>query len=296
MQIDLHTHSRASDGTQPPAEVMALAAEAGLDVIGLTDHDTAAGWDEAAEAALTIGITMVPGMEISTKLDGAGVHLLAYLPDPSYPPLADELAKILEGRTGRLTAMLSQLQQAGLDVTEHEVLQQVGEGAAIGRPHIADVLVAKGIVADRSEAFANWLSWGRPGYVVRYATPTRDMVEIVTAAGGAAVIAHPWGRGSRLVLDQETLADLVSAGLVGLEVDHQDHSADDRAALRQHADDLGLVRTGSSDFHGAGKVDHELGVNVTAPDQYAELLARAAANARASTRDVPAVTNPRARP
>ncbi|MEP6665988.1 MAG: PHP domain-containing protein [Nocardioidaceae bacterium] len=292
MQIDLHTHSRASDGTQPPAEVMALAAEAGLDVIGLTDHDTAAGWHEAAEAAQTIGITLVPGMEISTKLDGAGVHLLAYLPDPSYPPLAEELAKILQGRTGRLTAMLTQLQQAGIDVTEQEVLQQVGDAAAIGRPHIADVLVAKGIVADRTEAFADWLSWGRPGYVVRYATPTRDMVEIVTAAGGAAVIAHPWGRGSRRVLDRQSLSDLATAGLVGLEVDHQDHSTEDRAFLSQLADDLGLLRTGSSDFHGAGKVDHELGVNVTDPDQYTRLLARAAANARDTGRAVPGVTNP----
>jgi 3',5'-nucleoside bisphosphate phosphatase len=289
--IDLHTHSRASDGTQAPAEVMQRARHAGLDVIGLTDHDSAAGWDEAALAAGQVGITFVPGMEISTKLDGAGVHLLAYLPDPTYPPLVDELTKILAGRTGRLPAMLRQLREAGVDITESEVLAQVGEAPAIGRPHIADVLVRKGVVADRSEAFRDWLSWGRPGYVVRYATPTADMVRIVTDAGGAAVIAHPWGRGSRRVLDSTTLEQLVGAGLIGIEVDHQDHSDPDRAALRELAAHLDLVTTGSSDYHGDGKVDHDLGCNVTRPDEFDRLMDRAEANAARSGRVVAEVVH-----
>jgi 3',5'-nucleoside bisphosphate phosphatase len=289
--IDLHTHSRASDGTQAPAEVMQRARHAGLDVIGLTDHDSAAGWDEAALAAGQVGITFVPGMEISTKLDGAGVHLLAYLPDPTYPPLVDELTKILAGRTGRLPAMLRQLREAGVDITESEVLAQVGEAPAIGRPHIADVLVRKGVVADRSEAFRDWLSWGRPGYVVRYATPTADMVRIVTDAGGAAVIAHPWGRGSRRVLDSTTLEQLVGAGLIGIEVDHQDHSDPDRAALRELAAYLDLVATGSSDYHGDGKVDHDLGCNVTRPDEFDRLMDRAEANAARSGRVVAEVVH-----
>jgi 3',5'-nucleoside bisphosphate phosphatase len=289
--IDLHTHSRASDGTQAPAEVMQRARHAGLDVIGLTDHDSAAGWDEAALAAGQVGITFVPGMEISTKLDGAGVHLLAYLPDPTYPPLVDELTKILAGRTGRLPAMLRQLREAGVDITESEVLAQVGEAPAIGRPHIADVLVRKGVVADRSEAFRDWLSWGRPGYVVRYATPTADMVRIVTDAGGAAVIAHPWGRGSRRVLDSTTLEQLVGAGLIGIEVDHQDHSDPDRAALRELAAHLDLVATGSSDYHGDGKVDHDLGCNVTRPDEFDRLMDRAEANAARSGRVVAEVVH-----
>ena len=289
--IDLHTHSRASDGTQTPGEVMVAAREAGLDVVGLTDHDSAAGWDEAAKVARDVGVTLVPGMEISTKLDGAGVHLLAYLPDPTYPPLVDELTKILAGRTGRLTAMIAQLRGAGVDITRQEVLDRVGDSPAIGRPHIADVLVTKGVVADRAEAFREWLSWGRPGYVTRYATPTEAMIAIVTAAGGAAVIAHPWGRGSRHVLDEPTLAELGSLGLIGIEVDHQDHDDEDRRRLRSLAERLGLVATGSSDYHGSGKVDHDLGCNTTAVDQYERLLARAADNAVASGLAVPEVVS-----
>ena len=292
MLIDLHTHSRASDGTDSPAEVIGKAHASGLDVIGLTDHDSAAGWAEAATAARAVGVTFVPGMEISTKLDGAGVHLLAYLPDPTYPPLVDELTRILAGRTGRLGAMLAQLREAGVDVTEEEVLAQVGDSPAIGRPHIADVLVAKGVVSDRTEAFRDWLGWGRPGYAVRYATPTKDMIAIVTAAGGAAVIAHPWGRGSRRGLDRVALAELVDLGLVGIEVDHQDHADADREALRRLAADLGLVATGSSDYHGDGKVDHELGCNVTSQEQFEALLARASANAAAAGRSAAEVVRP----
>ena len=289
MRIDLHTHSRASDGTQSPAEVVLLAARAGVDVVALTDHDSAAGWSEAQAAAVEVGVTLVPGMELSTKVDGAGVHLLAYLADPTYPPLADELTRILAGRTGRLGVIVAQLQSAGVDITEAEVLRQVGNAEAVGRPHVADVLVAKGLVSYRGEAFTRWLSSGRPGHVVRYATPTATMVELVTAAGGAAVVAHPWGRGSRRVVDRALLAELAAAGLAGIEVDHQDHSSADREALRGLADDLGLVATGSSDFHGEGKVDHPLGCNLTEPEQYSRLLERAANSAAASRRPVPQV-------
>jgi 3',5'-nucleoside bisphosphate phosphatase len=282
VRIDLHSHSTASDGTQSPAEVVARAAGTGLDVLALTDHDSASGWVEATGAAEQLGIALVPGIEISTKCDGAGVHLLAYLPDPEYPPLATELEKILAGRDGRLTSMLAQLRAAGVNLTEAEVLEQAGRSPAIGRPHIADVMVTKGIVVDRSEAFERWLSPGRAGYAVRYATQTADMIRLVTAAGGAAVIAHPWGRGSRRVINAETLASFSGAGLVGLEVDHQDHSPDDRRELRRLAADAALLVTGSSDYHGDGKVDHELGCNVTAPDQFERLLAAAASNAAAS--------------
>ncbi len=292
MRIDLHTHSRASDGTDPPADLVAKAASAGLDVVGLTDHDSIGGWAEASVAARNVGITLVPGMEVSTKFDGAGVHLLAYLPDPTYPPLKAELERILEGRTGRLAAMLHQLREAGIDITEAEVLAQVGDTLAIGRPHIADILVAKGVVASRNEAFAAWLEWGRPGYVVRYATRTREMIRMITASGGAAVIAHPWGRGSRRILDVETLAELQADGLVGIEVDHQDHDEEDRAKLHAIAAELDLVATGSSDFHGLGKVDHELGCNLTDPDEYERLLERASVNAVASKRNVVAVVTP----
>jgi predicted metal-dependent phosphoesterase TrpH len=292
VRIDLHSHSTASDGTQSPAEVVTRAAATGLAVLALTDHDSASGWVEAAETAARVGVALVPGIEISTKYDGAGVHLLAYLPDPDYPPLAAELDKILAGRDGRLTSMLAQLRAAGVDLTEAEVLEQAGRAPAIGRPHIADVMVAKGIVDDRSEAFDQWLSPGRAGYVVRYATRTADMIRLVTSAGGAAVIAHPWGHGSRRVINAETLASFTAVGLVGLEVDHQDHSPDDRRELRGLAAGAGLLVTGSSDYHGTGKVDHELGCNVTAPDQFERLLAAAASNAAASGRSPAAIVGP----
>lgn len=271
---------------------MVQAAQAHLDVIGLTDHDSAAGWAEAAEAASEAGVTLVPGMEISTKHEGAGVHLLAYLPDPDYPPLRAELQRILDGRTGRLAAMVMQLRDAGIDISEAEVVAQVGGALAIGRPHIADVLVAKGVVRGRDEAFATWLNWGRPGYVTRYACGTRDMIRMVSESGGAAVLAHPWGRGSRRVLDRETLATLRAQGLVGIEVEHQDHGPAERAELRAIAAELDLVATGASDFHGHGKVDHDLGCNLTEPAQFERLLERAAGNAAASGRDVACVVRP----
>ncbi|MDQ3483885.1 MAG: PHP domain-containing protein [Actinomycetota bacterium] len=292
MRIDLHTHSNASDGTQSPADVVALASRAGLDVVALTDHDSADGWARATAVAQDVGVTLVLGMEISTKYDGAGVHMLAYLPDPADPALAAELGLILEGRSGRLEAMIDRLRAAGLDISVAEVIRQVGEARAIGRPHVADVLVDKGYAADRDDAFTRWLSSGTPGYVSRYATPTRAMIRIITAAGGAAVVAHPWGRGSRRVVDLERLALFRDDGLVGIEVDHQDHDAFDRQELRRLADELGLVRTGSSDFHGAGKVDHELGCNLTEPDQLDRLLEAAASNAAASGRAVPAIVRP----
>jgi predicted metal-dependent phosphoesterase TrpH len=271
---------------------MRYAVDLEIDVISLTDHDSAAGWQEAAAAARDEGVTFVPGLEISTKLAGAGVHVLAYLPDLSYPPLASELAKILSGREGRLAQMIEQLQAAGVPITEHDVRQQAFPSPAIGRPHIADVLVAKGVVADRGEAFSTWLSYGMPGYVVRYATPTATMVGLIADAGGAAVIAHPWGRGSRRVLDRDALAALIDVGLVGIEVDHQDHPPADRMALASVARDLGLVSTGSSDFHGAGKVNHDLGCNLTDPAEFERLIAAAAANARASDRSVPQLVSP----
>lgn len=253
-----------------------LAAARGLDVIALTDHDSAAGWPEALAAGETSGVTVLPGMEISTSIAGASVHVLGYRLDPEHLPLAQELSRILDGRDGRLAVMVEQLRAAGIDITVAEVLQRVGRSPAIGRPHVADVLVAKGIVSDRSEAFARWLSAGRPGHVVRYAPDTLAMVQLIRSAGGAAVLAHPWGRGSRDVLDESTLESLASGGLAGLEVDHQDHDASDRQRLGSIARNLGLVVTGSSDFHGDGKINHDLGCNLTAPDQLDRLLALAA--------------------
>lgn len=292
MRIDLHTHSRVSDGTQSPRALVHAAAAAGLDVVALTDHDTAAGWDEAVRAAEEVGIGLVRGMEVSTRHRGRGVHLLAYLPDPTHPDLLALLTQVLAGRDGRVPTMLARLQALGVPIEQHHLDAVSGDAAATGRPHVADALVGLGVVADRGEAFARFLLPGRPAYVDRWAAPLVDTLAAVAAAGGVGVVAHPWGRHDPGVLDADGLAELKDAGLVGLEVDHQDHGPKERVALRALAADLDLVVTGSSDHHGLGKVDHELGCHTTAPDQLERLLDLAAASSAASGRETPAVVGP----
>lgn len=284
MRIDLHTHSSVSDGTDDPGALVRRAAAAGLDVVALTDHDTCAGWDAAAAAAAEAGIVVVPGIELSTTLAGAGVHVLGYLPDPTYAPLAAELERIRSERLRRLRSIIERLAALGKPVALDEVRAAAGTAATVGRPHVADALVEKGYVRDRDEAFDHWLAEGRPAFVPKYAPETAAGIALLDAAGGAAVLAHPWGRGSRRVLGPQAIADLAAAGLAGLEVDHEDHDEAARRELRGLAGELDLVVTGSSDYHGAGKAGHRLGAATTAPDQYERLLERAAAAARRAGR------------
>lgn len=289
MRIDLHTHSSRSDGTSPPGQLIAQAAAAGLDVVALTDHDTAEGWDEAAAAAVEHGVRLVPGMEVSCRLGNRGVHLLGYLPDPTHPGLAAELTRILDGRDGRMPQIVAKLQGLGIAIVEDDVHAVSGDAAASGRPHVADALVRAGVVDDRDQAFARYLGPSGPAYVRRYATPLEDMITLIREAGGVSVLAHPWGRGGRRHLDPETIARLAAHGLTGIEVDHQDHRPEDRETLRALARELDLVFTGSSDHHGTGKIDHDLGCHTTHPEQYERLLAAAADASRASGRPTPSV-------
>lgn len=285
MRADLHTHSTRSDGTDTPGDLIRAAASAGLDVVALTDHDAADGWDEAAAAAASVGIGFVPGMEVSCRYQGHPVHLLAYGVDPDYPALARELDRILHGRSLRLPAILQGLAAAGVQLTLSDVHAVAPDTAALGRPHVADALIAAGVVADRREAFVRFLMPGGPGYVQRHAADLLEMLGMVAAAGGVAVIAHPWGRSSRTVLTPAAFAELARAGLVGLEAEHRDQSGRDTRELAALAGHLGLVRTGSSDYHGTGKTDHDLGCFTTAPDQLDRLLAamtRSAGLARAA--------------
>ena len=284
MRIDLHTHSVVSDGTQTPTELVHAARDTGLDVLALTDHDTAGGWDEAAVAAERTGLELVRGMEISTQHHGNGVHLLGYLPEPTHPGLAAELARIVDGRGSRAPAMLAALARLGIDLTHEDIAAEVP-----GRPHVADALVRKGVVASRDEAFATYLSEGKPAYVDRYAVPLTRAIALVAEAGGVTVIAHPWGRGRRDALPVTELERLARLGLAGVEVDHQDHDAATREELRGVARDLGLVATGSSDHHGLGKTDHPLGCHTTTVEAYERLLELAASAAAASTRVTPDV-------
>lgn len=283
MRIDLHTHSRMSDGTDSPAELIRAAAAAGLDVVALTDHDTAVGWAEAAAEAERAGIDFVPGMEISTRYAGSdgwgmSVHLLAYYLDPTHPGLVAELDAVLSGREGRLPGMVARLNDLGIDITVDLVNEISADATATGRPHVADALVRLGVVADRDEAFERFLSPGRPAYVDRHAADLATTIGLVCAAGGVPVIAHPWGRSTRRVLDREVFGELIDLGLAGVEVDHQDHDPATREELRSIAADLGLIITGSSDYHGTGKVNHDPGCNTTDPVQFDRIREAAGAH------------------
>ncbi|EFQ82819.1 PHP domain protein [Aeromicrobium marinum DSM 15272] len=273
MTIDLHTHSNRSDGTDSPTELVEHAAAAGLSVVALTDHDSTAGWDEAQAAADRAGIRLVPGIEVSCRLEHQSIHLLGYAFDPHDEALLAELDRVLAGRDGRLPGIIGRLNDLGIEITQADVAAVSGHAMASGRPHVADALVERGVVADRSEAFERFLKPGRPAYVDRYAAPLATAIELIVAAGGTTVLAHPWSRGSDRVLTADAIAGLVPHGLAGIEVDHNDHDPAAREALRTIATDLDLVVTGSSDYHGTGKsAAFHLGCNTTAPEQLERLL------------------------
>ena len=290
MPIDLHTHSDRSDGTESPRELVNAAKRLGLDAIALTDHDTTEGWEEALAAARAAGIGLVPGLEISCRYRGAGVHLLAYFVDPDYGPLLTELDRIVDGRNSRLPAIVERLRDLGIDISAKDVRHVSGATAAMGRPHVADTLIAKGVCTDRDDAFRRFLSPGKPAYVDRYAADLVEMVRLVGEAGGVSVLAHPWTRTSAAVLGDQALGTLAAKGLAGVEVDHPDHDEQARARLRRIATDLDLVITGSSDYHGEGKASRfALGANSTARSELDRLVALAGAAAAATRRSAPPV-------
>ncbi|MFF0875955.1 PHP domain-containing protein [Micromonospora aurantiaca (nom. illeg.)] len=274
-RIDLHTHSTASDGTLTPADLVRAAAEAGLDVVALTDHDTTAGWAPAV-AALPPGLTLIRGAEISCRWFGAEpaipLHLLAYLFDPAEPHLAAELARVRRAREERGERIVRLLQADGIPVSWTEILAGAG-GGTVGRPHIAQALIRAGLVTTTTEAFGpDWLG-------ERYRLPKDDIevfqaVALVRAAGGVPVFAHPRASRRGRIVPDELIADLAAAGLAGLEADHEDHDPAERAHVRGLAADLGLLVTGSSDFHGTHKTVR-LGAHTTDPEAYERIVAQA---------------------
>jgi predicted metal-dependent phosphoesterase TrpH len=275
--IDLHTHSSVSDGTETPAELVAAAVGAGLDVVALTDHDSTAGWDPAIEAARGTGLTLVPGIELSTQLDYASVHILGYLIDRENPALVAAMEHIREERLHRAEAMVARI---GVDyaLDWDDVLAQTTAGATIGRPHIADALVARGHVADRSAAFQSILHWRGGYYRPHDAPPPVEGVRLIAEAGGAPVIAHPGGRGPERLFTPKRIKQLTDVGLFGLEVDHRDNPPASRPRWAALASQFGLVTTGASDYHGAGK-PNRLGENTTSPEVYAAIVAHATGSA-----------------
>ncbi len=280
MRADLHVHSSASDGTDPPAEVMRRAAQAGLDVVALTDHDTVAGHAEARQAlagSVLAGsgdhsLALLPGMELSCRLDGRSLHLLAYLFDPGQPELAAELSRIRDDRVLRAQAMVDRLAGLGVDITWEQVAAIAGP-AVVGRPHIARAMAASGAVASPRAAFTrDWIADGGRAYVGRYALDPVRAIGLVRAAGGVAVLAHPRAGRDTLVSDEQ-IAGLAAAGLAGLEVFHPDQSGTERAGLLALAHDLALVATAGSDDHGS-LTGHRIGAETVGAEAYRALLAR----------------------
>jgi 3',5'-nucleoside bisphosphate phosphatase len=286
MRADLHVHSNASDGTDPPAEVMSRAARAGLDVVALTDHDTTAGLTQAREA-LPGPLTLVPGMELSARLEDlsrgvAGgssprgqhsVHLLAYLFDPGDPELAAETRRIRDDRVLRARAMVDRLVSLGVPITWDDVAAIAG-AAVVGRPHIARAMAASGAIASPEQAFtADWIADGGRAYVDRYALDPVRALGLVRAAGGVTVLAHPRADRALLVSDEQ-IASLAAAGLAGVEVVHPDQPEAEQASLFGLSRDLGLIATGGSDDHGR-LTGHRIGSYTAPPGAYESLLAQA---------------------
>ncbi|MFD5250631.1 PHP domain-containing protein [Amycolatopsis sp. NPDC058340] len=278
MRIDLHAHSTASDGTDSPAGLVAAAAKAGLDVVAITDHDTTAGWAPAAEA-LPPGLTLVPGAELSTiSVDPVtgrhiSVHLLAYLFDPESAAVVAEQTRLRSERRWRLRVMAERMAADGLPVDPDEVMSLLPEDGSAGRPHLAQALVRAGVVSSVNEAFASYIGNGSGYFVARQDTLVEDAIDMIAAAGGVTVIAHPFAytRGATITVD--VLAGLAEYGLTGVEVDHPNHDEETRVRLHGLAGELGLVRTGSSDYHGTNKTI-DLGDETTDPLAFEELVAR----------------------
>ncbi|MGW4104962.1 PHP domain-containing protein [Streptomyces sp. NPDC004976] len=252
MRIDLHTHSTASDGTDTPADLVRKAAAAGLDVVALTDHDTTRGHAEAL-SVLPAGLTLVTGAELSCRLDGIGMHMLAYLFDPDDPALLAERELVRDDRVPRAKGMIAKLNALGVPVTWEQVARIAGDGS-VGRPHVASALVELGVVPTVSDAFTQeWLADGGRAYMEKHETDPFEALRLVKDAGGVAVFAHPAASKRGRTVPESAIAALAEAGLDGIEVDHMDHEPDTRARLRGLAKELGLLVTGSSDYHGSRK-------------------------------------------
>jgi predicted metal-dependent phosphoesterase TrpH len=278
VRIDLHAHSNVSDGTETPAGVIVSAVAAGLDAVALTDHDSTDGWESASAAAREHGVAFVPGMEISCRTEeGISVHLLSYLHDPAHEGLLEEITKSKDARLTRAEHMVTLLSE-DYPLTWDDVIHHVAPGATVGRPHIADALVAAVVVADRTEAFTSILTSHSRYFVQHYAPNPALAVELVRAAGGVPVFAHPVASSRGRIVGERTYRDMIDAGLLGLEVEHRDNPEEGRAFLRGLAAEHGLLMTGSSDYHGAGK-PNLLGENTTSP----EVLARIEELASGST-------------
>lgn len=274
---DLHMHSNHSDGTEPPAEVMRQAHAHGIRTAALTDHDRTTGWREAGDAAVSLGMTFLPGMEFSAKHEWRSVHVLGYLFDPDDPDLVAETDRIRSDRVGRAERIVRSIGR-DYDLDWDDVLSQTTPDATVGRPHIADALIARGIVRDRTEAFDGILHPREGYYEPHYAPDPLTAVRLITSAGGVAVIAHPVTAGRDRMMPLSYIERLIGEGLAGFEVDHRENTADGKRLLRDIAARHDLIVTGSSDYHGGGKPNRP-GENTTADEMVARIVERATGTA-----------------
>ena len=272
--IDLHTHTTCSDGTDTPRELVNKAIVQGIEVLGITDHDTTSGWQEAIQT-LRGSLKLALGAEISCLThDGVSVHMLGMLFDPNHQEMQTVLEETRDGRLPRMRKMIEKMRAEGMDISIEDVEKAMPVGATMGRPHLADALVSKKIVKSRDEAFTDLLHNDSRFYVSHAAPTPAEAIALIRRAGGVAVIAHPFASHRGQILKAEDFADLVLAGLNGIEVDHRDQNPDERAMLRVIAHELDLVITGSSDYHGTGKLN-SLAENHTSREQWEKLEAQA---------------------
>ena len=268
--IDLHTHTTASDGTDTPFELVNKALSAGITTLAITDHDTTSGWSQAIQALRT-PLSLVLGAEISTLTkDGISVHMLGLLFDGENSEMQIMLSESRDTRLPRMRKMIELLAADGIAITMDDVMAAAPEGATVGRPHLADALVKNGVVGTRDEAFLDLLHNDSKYYVTHAAPTPESAIACINRAGGVAVVAHPFASRRGETISATSFSSLVEAGLHGIEVNHRDHSADERKQLAHIADELGLVKTGSSDYHGNGKLN-SLGENLTDPAQWERL-------------------------
>lgn len=279
MLIDLHTHTNASDGTDSPTQLIDKAINRGINILALTDHDTTRGWDEAKSALLNhpsqTEMKLVLGSEISCQDDnGISIHMLGLLFDPDYQPLFEVLERTRENRHSRMERIIARLNEAGIDITIDEVNAQRKGDATLGRPHLADALVARGHVASRDEAFAALLHNKSKFYINHYSPSPVETIKLIKAAGGVAIIAHPLASQRGRTISMDLFESLIAAGLDGIEVDHRDHSENEKSELLRFAIENELIVTGSSDYHGTGKLN-QLAEYTTHPRQWEALEAKA---------------------
>jgi len=273
--IDLHTHSNVSDGTDTPRALINKAHSAGITVLALTDHDTTGGWDEATQY-LRPGMDLVLGAEISCQTpEGVSVHMLGLLFDRENEPLASAMAQTRENRIGRMERIIGRMNENGIEITIEDVYAQLSEGGTLGRPHLADALIAKGYAKSRDEIFADWLHNNSKYYIAHYSPTPEEAIALIKGAGGVAVIAHPLAslRGRTVSLD--SFSSYIEAGMDGIEISHRDHSPEGQEILNSVVKEFDLIPTGSSDYHGDGKLN-QLAENQTDPSAWERLQAKAA--------------------